>query len=240
MSDAPRILYTGTRDPARFDATPASAKITHAPMLRARSLDLVGTLAARWLEDRATDCGIVIYSRHALASLVESGVLEPGRAIEVFCVGERTAERAREVLHGAMVHTAPADAQTFLGLARYLVERPALPSRLVSLGLSGRPRPLAQHLEARAGVEGIEQAAYETLARDDVSALPAPEKLDWVALTSPRTARAWRDLVLRLEDPEAQRAHLNLRRASIGPTTARACAEEGIPCELVADRPDAE
>ena len=228
-----RILYTGTRAP---EPTPEGIALFHAPMLTVEVLSLDPAL----FMDPA-NLGVVLYSRHAITALERSDIDLDGATI--FCVGEKTGARASRAFPGGNVLVAPEDKQRFEGLAAWMRGISVLPPVILSLGLRGKPRPLAAALEGREGGEVIEVAAYATCETTDLAALPPFEPgqgappFDWIVLVSPKGARAWRALVGRLEATE-ERRWLQVPRAVIGPTTAKACQEMELPYAMMPARPD--
>lgn len=227
----PTILYTGTRAPS----PPPGAHLIHVPMLRVELAALTETPLRGWLQ--ASPCALVCYSRNAVRALARSGLLAEGGARarhQLWCVGEKTAALASRELPGLLIHTPPSHAQRFEGLAEAMRRAPALPGHVVALELEGKPRPLAGALVGRdLRVDAV--VAYATHTADEIDwdqALGAAHEVDWIVVTSPRGARA----LARLRVGRARMTRARI--AAIGPTTAAACHELGIPPALVPLEPN--
>ncbi|MEC9443124.1 MAG: uroporphyrinogen-III synthase [Myxococcota bacterium] len=234
-----RIFYTGTRPPAHI---PEGIELWHAPMLevevsRLREEDALERI---FLARPRRAFGVVIYSRHAITALERSDFDLSG--VTIYCVGQKTAARARSTFPDAYVLAAPEEEQHFEGLAAWMSAQETLPPSILSLGLEGKPRPLAAALASREEeVEVLEIAAYHTTEASDLdlllSASSREPPADWVVLMSPKGARAWRALVGRLEATEQAR-WLSIPRAAIGETTATACESLGLSIDFIPPSPD--
>ena len=234
-----RIFYTGTRSPS---VVPANVELWHAPMLeveiaRLSEADLPEQI--RLARPRGV-FGVAIYSRHAITALERSDFDLSNATI--YCVGQKTAARAASAFPAATVLAAPEEDQHFEGLAAWMNAMERLPPVILSLGLEGKPRPLAAALASRGEeVEVLEIAAYRTTEASDLDLLsPASEReplADWIVLMSPKGARAWRALVGRLEATD-ERRWLHIPRAAIGETTAAACESLGLGIALIPAVPD--
>ncbi|MEM1347394.1 MAG: uroporphyrinogen-III synthase [Myxococcota bacterium] len=227
------VLYTGTRPaPAR-----AGLILHHAPMLRVTSLALAQTQAQELLGGQGR-VEIVLSSGHALTALTEAGVLRvlAPTLHRIWCVGERTAQRARSLLDGFEIETPRPAHQNFEGMMDALRMRHDLAQHVVVLGLEGKSRHPGQSLEGL-DVKVTELPVYATRPVLFLDWSELPVRVDWVVCTSPRGARAFFDLFAHA--PGAARKKLrDARYASIGPTTSAALEALGTQVALEASLPD--
>lgn len=141
-----------------------------------------------------------------------------------YAVGPAT-ERA---LSGLGIETIDLDSGKGADLAHSVVDSGAKSV----LYLAGDPHrsEMPEILRAR-GVEVVTLLVYRTLPRIPMELRGKPTP-DWAAFFSPRGAET------ALSVPDVDWRHI--RKAAIGPTTARALADLGWPAEIVATRPDPE
>lgn len=178
------------------------------------------------LLDAASHAALVVTSPRAVRALsdVLDTVPEPVRAVwrqrPSFAVGPKTARRLREA-QLKPVGEASGGAEA---LVRF-IEEEAPPGPLLFL-CGNRRRDAVPDGLREAGIEVTEQVVYETNTRSD---LRVPEGARWLVFFSPSGIEA----VQSAESVDASR----YRRAAIGPTTADALAQAGLPADAVAERP---
>lgn len=149
----------------------------------------------------------------------------------VACVGQATAQAARHIWPDAPLRVSErgtgADLMAQLG---------DLTHQRVAWIRGAHVTPSTAQGLRRSGAHVTEIIAYRTLTRAPTVAETLHEHLplDRVLLTSPRIARAWSD-VARLT-PAARRVPV----VCIGPTTAQASRDAGLPVLAVAAHPTAE
>lgn len=182
---------------------------------------------------------IAVASESAVQALIEScrlaGTLDRLRQARIAAVGARTARALED--HGLLAAVV-AQRPTGEGLAEAM--RPHLDAGqevLVPGAQEGR-RELADALE-EAGLRVTRVAAYRShkraIAPTEQQALEAaPPQV--VVFASPRTAEAFLDA----SEPWGRPLLENAARVAIGPTTATALEELGLPAKVVAAQPTPE
>lgn len=144
----------------------------------------------------ADAAAVVATSRNALRSLAASPALAQARSLPLFAVGGRTEALARE-LGFARIVTGPGTARELAGTIR--TARPPDGKPLVYLAGERLAFDLAPELRS-AGYDVRQIVAYRTVAAKSLRAstrtLLEGGEIGAVLLLSPRTAAAYRDLVL--------------------------------------------
>jgi uroporphyrinogen-III synthase len=218
----PLLLYTGTRAPR----APASSRMLHRPMLSVVHLDLRGSALPALLD--GPRAAVAVYSGHAVDSLVASGFARPPGAgrHQWWAVGQVTASRLARLGVGEVL-TPPDDDQSFEGLVAAMRARDDLPEVVAALELEDTPRDLVASLDGVASVTTI--PAYATRPAESLDL--GKERVDAVALTSPRGAAAFLEL--------APRGCEGALLGAIGETTAEAMRARGVEPDVVATEPNA-
>jgi uroporphyrinogen III methyltransferase/synthase len=237
-----RVLVT--RDPAQ--AAPlvaalreAGAEAVVAPMIRVVPPE-------RWDElDAALDRlggydALLFTSANAVRFLVgragERGVALP--PLRAFCVGRRSADAARRA--GFAVAGVPSRRHDAAALLDEIGARFPPAGRRFLFPCADRARDVLPSGLAAAGAEVDVVTAYRTLEpeldRAGLSALLADARLDALTFASPSAARHF---AARLDDASRAAARRCIV-AAIGPVTAEALREVGLPPDVTTGRADAE
>lgn len=210
----PLIRLAPAEDPSELDA--ALSRLAHYDALIFTSAN-----AVRFTALRAAACGVSLGEARG----------------SVFCVGPRTAEAARSA--GLPARCLPDERFDAEGVLEAV--RRALPPRgrrfLIPRSELAR-ETLPDGLRAE-GAEVDAVVAYRNLpAEVDAAALRGrleAGELDVLTFTSPSGVRRFRALL----DAPSLAAARRCCVAAIGPVTARALADAGLPADVVAARPDA-
>jgi uroporphyrinogen III methyltransferase/synthase len=235
-----RVLVTRPRDQAEPLAAAlraAGAEVTVLPMLRVEAAgdpaEIGRALGA--LDDYDA---VLLSSANAVRALAraaaERGVPLAGRRPRVVCVGPATAAAAREA--GLRVDAVPGERFDADGLFEAL--RAVLPVAgrrfLLPRAEGGRERLAVLLEEAGARPEPLvlyRSAAPDLPARVLREALAAGE-FDTLSFASPSAVRHFAALL----DAPAREAARRCTVAAIGPVTAEALAQQGLPADVVAAR----
>lgn len=227
------ILYTGSKLGASLieEVSPV-IRLTHLPALTISHLDLGAHKTLRATLDGPAPCALVLYSRHAVASLASANL--PLTAVRhVFCVGEKTARLAIDeiaTLHPEQVSHPEKEEEHFQGLVTHIQNHSAVQrgqlACLVGLGLEGQPRPLDEALRGRVPhillVDAYRSAPTPGFSKALASCCEAEtSRPDVIAFASPRAVEAAAQTLLTLTTSP--------RCTAIGPTTRDALLTSGLP-----------
>ena len=231
------ILYTGTRTPVMDDAALSDVTLVHVPLLRVEELPVDVEAASQWLR---LPCAVVVVSGHGARVFARypqlTGLLTPAHVL--WAVGARTAARLDGIVQAQRegegvprVRVPDEEAQHFEGLCEAMRAAGDTPRRLLLFGLEGSPRTLR---EAMPAYDALELEAYGTRPTppEQVAEATGAQAWDWIVLTSPRGVSAL------VEAARLAPALTTARMAAIGPTTAAALRDAGLPVDHVPDAPD--
>ena len=234
-----RVLVTRPEDRAggMLDALRnAGAEPVVVPVIRIQGLAHTPALDAALTRLQDYD-GLLFTSVGGVAHFVrlarERGVALDARCPPAWCVGPATARAAFDA--GLPVHRVPErfDAE---GLLEALVEGLAPRGRRFLLPRAARSREALPEGLRAAGAEVDAAPVYETVAAEiDGEALgTALERgeLDVLTFASPSAVRFLLDAL----PPAGREAAARCAVAAIGPVTAQALAEAGLPADVVAER----
>jgi uroporphyrinogen III methyltransferase/synthase len=217
----------------------AGAEVVRVPMIRTEAVD--DASAADAALARLADYDLLIFaSANAVRFLAERartrGDAWCGLRAEVVCVGPATARAALE--NGLPVHLVPSERFDAEGVLEALRARRDLRGRrcLLPRAEAGR-EALAEGLRA-AGAQVDAVAVYRTVAADSFAELRErllQGGLDALTFASPSAARHFRAAL----DAEALAAARRCAVLAIGPVTAQALREAGLPPDATCERADA-
>ncbi|HEX7070400.1 MAG TPA: uroporphyrinogen-III synthase [Rhodothermales bacterium] len=226
MADVSReiVLFREPRanDPYERAFAEAGFSVRFVPVLRFDPIN--ADALSKALASPESYAGIVVTSERAARCVVESGVSGLWAGKPVYSVGPRTAE----VLTEGGFEVEHPRAGTGSDLARIVIERHA--GELPLLFPCGtRRRDELPALLKDAGIPLEELAVYETTPEEVIGVKDQPEPA-WTVFFSPSGVETVGASIRRYW-PVA-------RRAAIGPTTAAALDESGMPAHAVATSPD--
>lgn len=218
-----KIVYTGTRPPEPVPGV----EIVHLPMLE-RVDRAIPAEVADVLRSPTAHRIAVFYSQNAAQTVLEALGPEAFDGVEVWAVGEKTAQWLAQRL-SSPVHR-PQD-QSFAGVVTEL--RGALKGEtiVVSFELAGTERRLD---EARLPMRVLSVLAYETVPChwDDLDGLLRRLAPRWVVFASPRAYDAFCANLHHRVIGDAYRV------AAIGPTTRTAIERAGGRVDFTPETPD--
>jgi len=175
--------------------------------------------------------------RYTLQRARERALDLQASGLRAICVGERTAEAASRA--GLAVRGVPARRFDAEGLLELLLSSESVHGRRYLLPRSSLAREVLPDGLRAAGAQVDAVTAYENLPAeleaDAILEQLHADALDALIFTSPSTARRFAGLL----DDEARRAASRCQVAAIGPVTAAALQDVGLPAAVVAERPDA-
>jgi len=170
--------------------------------------------------------------RYTAARAAQRGLALETAGARVVCVGPATARAALEA--GLSVHRVPSQRHDAEGVLETLRAAGGLRGQRILLPRSDLARDLLPDGLRAEGARVDDVVAYgNEPAEVDVAALREQlraGRLDALTFASPSAARRFADLL----DGPARVAAARCRIAAIGPVTARALAEVGLPADLVA------
>lgn len=227
------ILYTGSKlGDALIEELSPTMRLSHLPALTISHLDLGAHRALRAMLDGEAPCALVLYSRHAVASLASADL--PHEAVKhVFCVGAKTARAVLDTfasLHPEQVSHPSREDENFQGLVEHIRNHSVIAQGaiqgVIALGLEGQPRPLDEELRGLVPriqlVDAYRSAPTprfaEALARcceEEEASRP-----DVIAFASPRAVEVAAHTLLHLPSPP--------HCAAIGPSTRDALLASGL------------
>lgn len=208
--EAPAVEIRPADDLAPIDAA----------LRRLGEFDLVAFTSVNGVDAFVARCGALGLDARAL------------RSAQIAAVGPATAEALRG--HFIRADIVP-ETFTTAALAEAIVAGGDVRGRRVLLARSDQAGGALPEVLRSAGGEVTDVAFYRTgcpagLPEDAVAALTAGQ-VDWIAFASPSAARHFAALL----PPDARPAAAAAKRAAIGPVTADALADVGLPAAAVAD-----
>jgi uroporphyrinogen-III synthase len=180
------------------------------------------------LETASAYSGLILTSPRAVQALAQAFEKEPALTKlwtdqPVYVVGPKTAERVKEL----GLEPKAEEAGQAAGLIDKIAaswEKQSMRSPMLFLSGNRRRETIPQGL-VKVGIPVAEQEVYETTIR---SGIEIPDDATWLTFFSPSG----------LEAVQTSRVKLNdYRIATIGPTTADALSNAGMPPEAVAETP---
>jgi len=238
-----RVLVTRPREqagPWLAALRAAGAEARAVPMIRIEPV-ADDAAAARALRELDRYDAVLLGSANAVRELARRaqalGVPLEGRRPAVLCVGPATARAAREA--GLRVDAVPGERFDADGL--FEAVRAALPIAgrrfLLPRAAGGRERLAERLREAGGEVHALDlyRSAPACAEPSPLRAALAAGEFDTLTFASPSAVRGFAALL----DEEARGAARRCTVAAIGPVTAEALAEVGLPADVVAERADA-
>lgn len=228
IKPATRIFDTGTRRP---DPVPDGVELVHQPALIRRELsverDRLSTLESQ-------PHHLVFYSRYAVETVAERGLIEASKHHRFWAVGSRTAEGIEARFDTAV--DVPDD-QHFTGLKEALADCDE-PLPITAFGLRGTDRDLGD-IASGWGVDFTPIPVYESVPQDPDELAAAFDEFEphWLCVTSSRGVRAVVD-ALDVDRLQALQSLERLGIAAIGPSTAATLAEFELSTDAIPDEPD--
>jgi uroporphyrinogen III methyltransferase/synthase len=216
----------------------AGAEVARAPMIRSDAPSDTAALDAALR--RLADYDLLVFaSANAVRFLAERaralGTAWRGLRAEVVCVGPATARAAAEA--GLPVHRVPEERFDAEGVVEAL-RADELRGRRCLLPRAEHGRELIEEALRAAGARVDAVAVYRTLGVDldpELRRRLVEGQLDALSFASPSAARHFRAAL----DAEALAAARRCAVVAIGPSTAQALHEAGLPADATCERPDA-